>query len=258
MTRAYGIGIIIPYEESCHRDYYPIWMSGDCYPTSISHATRVYIHDAEGTTKSKAIYRVAMTHRMPYLHRLGCLIFTGHFPQKSPVISGSFANNDLQLGAPPPAARPGIIRVFAALYWQTCVCDFTQSCVRHDAFVYVTWLRRVWEMTRSSVWHDSFVCVTWLVVHEWDTTHSCMWHDSVVYVAWLIRLCDMTHSSVWHDASFMYETWRIRDMTHSYMWHDSFMQEKWLIRDMAYSYMWSDSSMHSYMWHDSSTHDFGI
>ena len=28
---------------------------------------------------------------------IGCLVFTGHFPQKSPIICGSFARKDLQL-----------------------------------------------------------------------------------------------------------------------------------------------------------------
>ena len=33
------------------------------------------------------------------MHEIGYLIVVGHFPHKSPIIGGSFAENDLQLKA---------------------------------------------------------------------------------------------------------------------------------------------------------------
>jgi len=37
---------------------------------------------------------------------IGCLIFTGHFQQKSPIICGSLAENDMQLEASYGSSQP--------------------------------------------------------------------------------------------------------------------------------------------------------
>ena len=42
---------------------------------------------------------------------IGCLIFKGHFPQKSPIISGSFAKNDLRRRHPMSLRHPVLLSV---------------------------------------------------------------------------------------------------------------------------------------------------
>ena len=57
------------------------------------HLSLTHTHTYRVLKRRKCTWRCLMTSRM--IHRY--LIFTGHFSQKSPIISGSFAERDLQL-----------------------------------------------------------------------------------------------------------------------------------------------------------------
>ena len=162
--------------------------------------------------------------------RIWCLIFTGHFSQKSHIIRGSCAERTLQQVRRMPKAfhelsSPYKTYQFASNSRAICHvihswCDVIAPYMRHDSLIC-----DIQQATGNSNWamcnrthpyvrRASLICATWLT-HWCDVTHLYMWHDSLIsatcnrqqaiqvelYVMWLTRMCDVTHSYVWRDSS---------------------------------------------------------
>jgi len=187
--------------------------------------------------------------------RSGCLILILHFPQTSHIISGSFAERDLQVRAsnacwPPYTCSNPIWLEHVIAGAMQCVtplihmCDMTRICV--------TCLIHTCDMTHPNAWHDSFICVTWLhplrrccyesrnflhplpqlpssfapakwLMYTYAMTHPYVWHDEFICMPWLNPLRKWST-----DAATSYVLCPC-DMTHSYVCRDSSIRVTWLI-----------------------------
>jgi len=123
-----------------------------------------------------------MDHVTGWRRPIGCLTFRGHFPHKSPMISCSFPERDLQLETSSASLLP--------------CSDMTHSYVWHDSLICVTWLTHMCDMThsylcdmtRSYTWRDSYMTLK----------HKNSRNNSFTRVTRLNHVRDMTHSCVWH------------------------------------------------------------
>ena len=149
--------------ESCH--------------TSMSHVTYQWV--MSNMSEACCIWRRIIK---TFWH-IGSLIFISHFPQKSPIISGSFGKNDMQLKASYESSPPCTYdthththtRLVCArhlcVYLNTCVCVTSYVCVsRHMSvcvFICYIWMHYVCVCVCVCVSHVN-------TLHHYEQTHTHM------------------------------------------------------------------------------------
>jgi len=70
---------------------------------------------------------------------IGCLIFIGHFPRKSPVSGGSVAKNDLNVRHPMGLHHPLTNRIANDIRWQSnIIWLYLASDIRWQSYIHTT------------------------------------------------------------------------------------------------------------------------
>jgi len=174
--------------------------------------------------------------------------------QKNPIISGSFAKNDLQLSQQLSQMRhmtTGWCRVIGCLIF---IGHFSQkSPIISGSFAKNDLQLKAYygssPLCNLFVCCDSSICVSWRI-HMYDTPHFLEWCDAVRFrsVTWLTCLCVVAHLYVWRDA-FVCVTW-LRDMANLFVCHDSSICVVWRIHVCDMPLLYLCAVTRSYVWHD--------
>jgi len=107
-----------------------------CQPQTLLQTTHTHTH-THTRLKTKAMHLSTMLFQVDFL---GCLIFIGQFLQKSPTVSGSFAERDLQLGARCTPVRCSFWLIFSKVGSLLNIADIFSYVGRNSQNLACCWM----------------------------------------------------------------------------------------------------------------------